>query len=40
MNRLHVKIKLYQHLTSCSDFSYIVQLFKMPETDVSCILVD
>ena len=25
-----------QHLTSCMDFNYIVQLFKMPEIDDNC----
>ena len=29
-----------QHLTSCVDFNYIVQLFKMPEIDDNCNVVD
>ena len=31
---------LHQHLTSCSDFNYLVQLFKKSETDVNGHLVD
>ena len=31
---------IHQHLTSCMDFNYIVQLFKMPEIDDNCNVVD
>lgn len=31
---------LHQHLTSCSDFNYLVQLFKKSETNVNGHLVD
>ena len=26
---------LHQHLTSCVEFNYLVQLFKMPEIDIN-----
>ena len=31
---------IHQHLTSCMDFNYIVQLFRMPEIDDNCNAVD
>ena len=31
---------IHQHLTSCMDFNYIVQLFKIPEIDDNCNVVD
>ena len=31
---------IHQRLTSCMDFNYIVQLFKMPEIDDNCNVVD
>ena len=31
---------LHQHLTSCSDFNYLVQLFKMPVINASRDLLD
>ena len=31
---------IHQHLTSCMDFNYIVQLFKKPEIDDNCNVVD
>ena len=31
---------IHQHLSFCMDFNYIVQLFKVPENDNNCHLVD